>query len=383
VIKSWRTTIAPQAPAELLARLGVRTLLQAGAAICGKLVRVSYAHCVHQATEAAALGATLLAGVLPSSISHPQRAIDAATYTPEHLGGARGTPADVFRDPHELNLPDVLLGLEAVSRALLAAGLAFNALVPLALWEWAAARVSRNAAATIRCRLSRADALCALGLPHAALRVTASLMHGADLPHPHARDLTLAFRDADGRPLPPPPPPPPLAAVQPPGAAANAAALALLTTGGVHPAVERFYGPWACARIALARSRLLLLLGGVPHLWPGARPDSAAAAPTPAEADLLAASRTLLGQVVVATCSGEAVVQPLPPPAADAAAADSKAAKAAKGKAPKGGKKAAPVAAPAQPSSTADVEVTCTLEAWHLDILMEGRMLVRSHWQHE
>jgi hypothetical protein len=112
---------------ELLAKHGVRTLLFAGATLCGKLVRNSYARNASQQTEAAALAATLLTAILPSSLSHPQRAIDTAAYTPVHVGGEREgdsgvTGKDVFRDPYELNLPDVILGLEAVSRTLVSAG---------------------------------------------------------------------------------------------------------------------------------------------------------------------------------------------------------------------------------------------------------------------
>ena len=127
VIKSWRTTVAPELPADLLGRHGIRTLLFAGASLCGKLVRISYSQSIHQQVEAAALGSTLLAAILPSSLSHPQRAIDTAAYTPAHIGGAQEgdsavTGKDVFRDPYELNLPDVLLGLEAVSRTLVNSG---------------------------------------------------------------------------------------------------------------------------------------------------------------------------------------------------------------------------------------------------------------------
>lgn len=127
VIRSWRTTIAPEGPADLLARHGIRTLLFAGASVCGKLVRISYPRNVHQQLEAAALASALLAAILPSSLSHPQRAIDTAAYTPVHIGtDQEGDSAvsgkDVFRDPYELNLPDVLLGLEAVSRTLVNSG---------------------------------------------------------------------------------------------------------------------------------------------------------------------------------------------------------------------------------------------------------------------
>ena len=90
-------------------------------------MRISYPQSIHQQVEAAALASTLLAAILPSSLSHPQRAIDTAAYTPVHIGGDREgdsnvTGKDVFRDPYELNLPDVLLGLEAVCRTLVNAG---------------------------------------------------------------------------------------------------------------------------------------------------------------------------------------------------------------------------------------------------------------------
>lgn len=126
-IKNWRAALASEQPADLLSRHGIRTLLFAGASLCGKFVRISYPMNVHQQVEAAALGSLLLTAILPSSLSHPQRAVDTAAYMPVHIGGdAQGdssvTGKDVFRDPYELNLQDVMCGLESVSRALVNAG---------------------------------------------------------------------------------------------------------------------------------------------------------------------------------------------------------------------------------------------------------------------
>lgn len=96
-------------------------------------------------------------------------------------------------------------------------------------------------------------------------------MRGERLPSSHGTS-DMWFQDEAGVPLAPPTPLPDFCEAALPGAAANKDALALLTSGGIHAEIEAFYGPWACAQIALARARVLLMLGGVPCLWKGPKP---------------------------------------------------------------------------------------------------------------
>jgi hypothetical protein len=143
--------------------------------------------------------------------------------------------------------------------------------VPLALWDWAAFHAARDSTRFLRCRILRIEALCALGRVRDAYNLTASLMYGEHLPCPHS-SRTMWFRDESGVPLAPPKPLPEFCEAALPGDAKNKNAIALLTNGGIHPVIEAFYGAWVCAHIALARARILLLLGGVPYLWTGPQP---------------------------------------------------------------------------------------------------------------
>ena len=124
----------------------------------------------------------------------------------------------------------------------------------------------------MRCRLLRIEALCALGRARDAYTFTASLMRGEQLPQPHC-STAMWFQDEAGVPLPPPKPLPDFCEAALPGDAVNKDAVGLLTNGGMHAEIEAFYGPWACAQIALARARVLLLLGGVPCLWTAPKPS--------------------------------------------------------------------------------------------------------------
>lgn len=201
--------------------------------------------------------------MLPSSLTHPQRAIEAAAYTPETLGDTSA----LFCDPHALNLPDLLEGAETIARVLCRAGHAAAALPVFAVWEWAARRVSRSMHHTVRCRVARVHALCTLGLLREACAVTAALMRGQDLPDADAdRDALLGDGDAC----------PALAAALHPGAPENRAAVNFLMSRAVPVAVCEAYGGWACAQVALARVRVLTALAAMPYSWDGR--DAAAAA---------------------------------------------------------------------------------------------------------
>eukprot|EP00892_Ulva_mutabilis_P009551 jgi/Ulvmu1/6969/UM033_0026.1 len=382
-IKTWRDSIANTPPAELLAKHGVRTLLFTGACLCGKLARVSYALDLHLQREAALLGATLLAAVLPSSLSHPQRAADAAEYTPVAL--AEGS--NLFRDPYALNMPDLLEGLETVARVLTTAGQHLAALPVLSMWEWAARHVSRSQQHTVRCRIVRVHVLCDLGLLREAARVTSALMRGAELPDPDtARDAVFyggsdaAGAGAEAAEL-------RLRAALHPGAEGNRGVMNYLMCGEVPKVVAAAYGQWASAHVALARVKLLSALACVPYSWDGRDPAAAAwqaaEEPPPAKVEerILQRALQLLQTIVEATSRGEPVKQPaceplLAPAAQAQAPAEGKLAKGGKGDAKGPAKKgaAAPAAeTPAPATGPPDVEVACTLEAWHVDVLAQAR----------
>lgn len=265
VVKTWRSSIANTPAADLLARHGTRTLLFAGASLCGKLARVSYAHDLHLQRETALLGAKLLSAVLPSSLSHPQRAIGTATYTPATL--SEGT--NLFSNPHALNMPELLEGTETLARVLMRAGRLTEALPVLSIWEWAARRVARSLLDTVRCRIARVHTLCRLGLVREACAVTAALMRGRDLPDPDTdRDAVFGGLGAEAVPE--------LSAALHPGAVGNRAAANLLMCGEVPDAVAEAYGPWACAQVALARVKVLSALAAAPYSWDGLDPAAAA-----------------------------------------------------------------------------------------------------------
>lgn len=262
VVKTWRGSIADTRAEDLLARHGTRTLLFAGACLCGKLARVSYAHDLHLQLEAAALAAKLLAAVLPTSLSHPQRAVDTAAYTPAAL--AEG--CNLFHDAHALNMPDLLEGAETVARVLTRAGHALTALPVFSIWEWASCRVARSLQQTVRCRVARVHALCSLGLLREACAVVCGLMQGRGLPDPDT-DRDAVFPAALAAAV-----CPDLRSALHPGAAENRAAVNYLMCGEVPEAVAGAYGPWLCAHVALARVKVLSSLAAVPYCWDGLDP---------------------------------------------------------------------------------------------------------------
>lgn len=146
--------------------------------------------------------------------------------------------------------------------------LSLDALVPLALWDWVACQVARDCTSVLRCRLLRVEALCSLGRARDAYNITMSLMRGEKLPSSHSSN-DMWFQDDSGKPLPTAPPLVEFVESLLPGTAENKHAIANIMNGGIHPVIEEFYGPWVCAHIAMARARLLLLLGGIPCLWTG------------------------------------------------------------------------------------------------------------------
>lgn len=200
--------------------------------------------------------------MLPSSLSHPQRAVDTASYTPAAL--AEG--CNLFRDAHALNMPDLLEGAETVARVLARAGRPLAALPVLSIWEWAACRVARSLTQTLRCRVARVHSLCSLGLLREACAVAGTLMQGRGLPDPDTdRDAVFPGVPADAAC-------PDLSAALHPGAAENRAAVNYLMCGELPEAVADAYGPWLCAQVALARVKVLSALAAVPYCWDGLDP---------------------------------------------------------------------------------------------------------------
>jgi hypothetical protein len=267
-IEQWRYVVGQETPQALLAKHGCRHLLFTATVLCAKLARISYAHSLHLQLEAALLGAQLASAVFASSLSHPQREIDFAMYTPTCLC----TGTDLFTDPFGLNLPDLLDGVETLARVLLQAGEALRALPVLSLFEWAAYHVHRSSHATLKCRFLRVEALCALGRLSEAYAVTFGLMHGSELPDSHiSRDLTFAGPDGTI---------PAVAAVQPfrstdhPGSVVNKEAVAALAQGRMRQEIASHYGPWVCAQVMCARARVLIALGCVPFQWRLVHPTS-------------------------------------------------------------------------------------------------------------
>ena len=262
VLRHWREELAAVPARTLLERHGVRGLLAAGATLCGKLAGVSYARSAHLQREAALLGAHLIAAAFAGSVTHPQRAVDFASYTPAALSEGA---SELFCDARELDAAEVASGAQAVAAALLRGGAPLEALPVVALWEWMARDVARDAAMTVRARLARARALTDLGLLQDAYSVVTRLMTGVGLPDALGGG-PLVLHLPDGAPYNPVPIPHFLANERP-GAPANKAALEFLAQGGMHVAVSTQLGPWAVAQVALARCRVLHALGRVPHAW--------------------------------------------------------------------------------------------------------------------
>jgi hypothetical protein len=95
------------------------------------------------------------------------------------------------------------------------------------------------------------------------------------------------------------------------------------------------------------------------------------------ERELLSRARTLLAQVIAATSAGKQLVQP-PASQKEEIAVDAKPAKGAKPAKPAKPAKGAP--APEVPpviAATEDaVNMTCDIEAWHVDVMFRARYLV-------
>jgi hypothetical protein len=264
VVRTWRTDrLATASPQELLATHGVSHLLYGGLALCGKLAGVAYARKSHLQREAALLGARLASAAFAGSLTHPQRAVDFAAYTPVAIreGSARG----LFVDAHALSARDCAAGAQAIVAALLRAECALEALPVAALWEWLAERVLRDAAATVRARIARACALCDLGLLGAAYDTITLLMTGSGLPEPLSKGFVV-HRLVEGGPY-VPPDIPTFHPSKHPGDAANKAAIDFVCRGGVHAAIASHLRPPAVAELTLMRCRFLHGLGAVPCLW--------------------------------------------------------------------------------------------------------------------
>jgi hypothetical protein len=262
-VRSWRTALVADTPATLLAKHGVPGLLLAGATLCGKLAGISYTHNSHLQLEAALLGSKLASSVFVCSVTHPQRALDFADYTPVAIW--EGPKGSLFNDPYALNAPDVADGLESISGIAVEGGHQLEALPVMALWEWVCTHATRDAAAVVRTRIVRARALCDLGLLREAFDVTTSLMTGSGLPDPLGGG-GIVHKRTDGTPCAPARAP----CFHPgkfPGDSKNLPAVAYLCRGSVDMAVAAHLGAWAVARVTLARCQLLHALGRVPCAW--------------------------------------------------------------------------------------------------------------------
>jgi hypothetical protein len=168
-------------------------------------------------------------------------------------------------------MTDLLSGVETIAVVLVDSGLALEALPVISLWEHVALYVTRSVNATLMCRIQRARALIHLGLLAEASSVVIGLMQGAALPDA-TLDTHLVLRsEEDGSPL-VLPPVAPLSGRLMPGDPANKACITLVAQGPVPGPVERLYGPWVVAHLALVRAGLLMRLGGMPNLWAAAHP---------------------------------------------------------------------------------------------------------------
>lgn len=85
-VTHWQDTLAAQPPEQLLRTYGAHGLFVAGGVLCGKLVRLTFAHedAAKQAS-AARLGALLLSAVFCCDAAHPQRAVGFATHAPVEI----------------------------------------------------------------------------------------------------------------------------------------------------------------------------------------------------------------------------------------------------------------------------------------------------------
>ena len=371
VVNNWRTELADTPLPTLFARFGATALLYSGTVLAGKLAALTHrTTSSHLRTEAALLGAKLVAAAFAGSHTHPQRAAGFAEYAPVTL--CEG--CDLFADARALSAADVATGAEGVALALLDADEALAALAVVALWEWVSARVLRDAALTVRARLARARACSALGFAGAAYATVTALMTGAALPGGAVATGDLVHLTPDGAPA-EPRNIPPFDETQLPGHSANTAALTFLAAGGVDAPVATQLGPWAAARLTLERCRLLHLLGGVPysfrktHASEGRPLGDADSPPAAVERRLLEQARDMLASLVECTTAG------LPFQQAPAVEESGKGAKGSKGKdvkggaAAKGGKGAAATAGDAAPASAGT-------EAWQVDVLVDTHSLV-------
>lgn len=144
-------------------------------------------------------------------------------------------------------------------------------------------------------------ALVWLGLLAEASKVLLGLMRGEGLPDA-VLDSPLVLKNEDGTVL-SIPPVAPLDARLLPGDPANKPAIGVISDGPVPAPVEKLYGPWMVAHLALARASFLQHLGSVPNLWQATSPATGAklppGAPQQAEAiepQLLVSALALVGR---------------------------------------------------------------------------------------
>jgi hypothetical protein len=325
VVANWRASLGGEPPETLLRTYGVHGLLLGGGVLAGKLLAHVFGHSdLGKASGAARLAARLLAAVFCCDVAHPQRAAGFAAHAPEEMWPG----ADVFGgDPYRCCVPDLLVGLEAVSCALLDDGLALDALPVVCLWEHAARHAARELAPTVLARAARARALCALGMLGDAAAVVWDLMVGHDLPDgplPWPRSLAGQQQGAGGggaavatggkgaaaagkggsagaahhgvaaqvAPHAAAPGFDPLGrlsydAAAWPGAPQNRACCEAMASGRMPPGVAACYGPLLAAAAERARAAWLIAAGGVRNAWrasdpaTGLRAQPAAAAPPP------------------------------------------------------------------------------------------------------
>ncbi|KAF5826014.1 hypothetical protein DUNSADRAFT_5394, partial [Dunaliella salina] len=200
------------------------------------------------------------------------------------------------------NVTDLQSGLEGIASILMEAGLSLEALPVISLWEHLTLHIMRNLKATVICRLMRARALVRLGLMSEASEVLIDLMRGARLPDP-TLDTDYVVKNEDGSVL-QVPLVPPFSNRKYPGDPANRAALTFIGEGPLSAAVEKLYGSWAIAHLALARAGWLTKLGAMPNLWKSCHPSTGREAtpdlplPDPIEPQLLSWASVLINRAL-------------------------------------------------------------------------------------
>ncbi|KAG2453644.1 hypothetical protein HYH02_001857 [Chlamydomonas schloesseri] len=280
-LRNWRGRLDGMSPAATLQAYGLHGLLL-GCVVAGKLARYVHHDNLHLRLEAHRLAARLAFCAFAAHLGHPQRRAGFATYTPRELWAAGADAWLVWSDPYRCPVVDLAGALEGAAAALLDAGLALEALPVLALWEHVARYVLRSLHGTVLCRLLRVRALVALGLLAEAVEVAGGLMGAAGLPDP-TLDSDYVLKDTSGAVVEPIPVLPYDNALLP-GEPGNKAALTHIADTPLAPAVEKLYGSWLVAHLALARAQILMLAGGVPNQWRGVdwRTGERTSAPKPA-----------------------------------------------------------------------------------------------------